>query len=214
MRLRYTQQSLYKVDFCRKTAFVNLHGLALALAAFLSLLFMSALVFGWPDAQEQYDPRLFQELQWRLIGPSGGGRVLAVTGVRGQPEIFYFGSVGGGVWKTNDAGRTWKPIFDSQPIASIGAIAVAPSDSNVIYVGSGEADMRSSISYGNGMYKSTDGGKTWKHIGLEDSRQIGRIIVDPRDANKVFGAALGHAYVPNPERGGFRSQDGGKRRER
>jgi len=136
--------------------------------------------------------------------------VLAVTGVRGQPEIFYFGSVGGGVWKTNDAGRTWKPVFDSQSIASIGAIAVAPSDSKVIYVGSGEADMRSSISYGNGMYKSADGGKTWAHIGLEDSRQIGRILVDPRDANKVFVAALGHAYGPNQERGVFRSRDGGK----
>jgi photosystem II stability/assembly factor-like uncharacterized protein len=117
---------------------------------------------------------------------------------------------GGGVWKTNDAGRTWNPIFDSQPIASIGAIAVAPSDSNVIYVGSGEADMRSSISYGNGMYKSTDAGKTWTRIGLEDSRQIGRIIVDPRDANKVLVAALGHAYGPNQERGVFRSKDGGK----
>jgi len=189
---------------------VKLHRLALALAAFLSLLFMSALVFGWPDAQKQYDPRLFQELQWRLIGPSRGGRTLAVTGVRGQPEIFYFGSVGGGVWKTNDAGRTWKPIFDSQPIASIGAIAVAPSDSNIIYVGSGEADMRSSISYGNGMYKSTDSGKTWTPIGLEDSRQIGRILVDPRDPNKVFVAALGHPYGANQERGVFRSKDGGK----
>ncbi len=189
---------------------MKLHRLALALAAFLSLLFMSALVFGWPDAQKQYDPRLFQELQWRLIGPSRGGRTLAVTGVRGQPEIFYFGSVGGGVWKTNDAGRTWKPIFDSQPIASIGAIAVAPSDSNVIYVGSGEADMRSSISYGNGMYKSTDAGKTWMPIGLEDSRQIGRILVDPRDPNKVFVAALGHPYGANQERGVFRSKDGGK----
>jgi len=210
MRLRYTQQSLYKVDFCRETSIVKLHRLALALAAFLSLLFMSALVFGWPDAQKQYDPRLFQELQWRLIGPSRGGRTLAVTGVRGQPEIFYFGSVGGGVWKTNDAGRTWKPIFDSQPIASIGAIAVAPSDSNIIYVGSGEADMRSSISYGNGMYKSTDSGKTWTPIGLEDSRQIGRILVDPRDPNKVFVAALGHPYGANQERGVFRSKDGGK----
>ena len=189
---------------------MKLHRLALALAAFLSLLFMSALVFGWPDAQKQYDPRLFQELQWRLIGPSRGGRTLAVTGVRGQPEIFYFGSVGGGVWKTNDAGRTWKPIFDSQPIASIGAIAVAPSDSNIIYVGSGEADMRSSISYGNGMYKSTDSGKTWTPIGLEDSRQIGRILVDPRDPNKVFVAALGHPYGANQERGVFRSKDGGK----
>jgi len=171
---------------------------------------MSVRLFGWPDAPKQYDAKLFQELRWRLIGPSRGGRTLAVTGVRGQPEIFYFGSVGGGVWKTNDAGRTWRPIFDSQPIASIGAIAVAPSDSNIVYVGSGEADMRSSISYGNGMYKSTDAGKTWTPIRLEDSRQIGRILVDPRDPNKVFVAALGHAYGPNQERGVFRSKDGGK----
>jgi photosystem II stability/assembly factor-like uncharacterized protein len=181
--------------------------------AFLSVLFvlgMSARLFGWPDAPKQYDAKLFQELRWRLIGPSRGGRTLAVTGVRGQPDIFYFGSVGGGVWKTNDAGRTWRPIFDSQPIASIGAIAVAPSDSNIVYVGSGEADMRSSISYGNGMYKSTDAGKTWTPIRLEDSRQIGRILVDPRDPNKVLVAALGHAYGPNQERGVFRSKDGGK----
>ena len=163
-----------------------------------------------PDAPKQFDPKLFQELRWRLIGPSRGGRALAVAGVRGQPEVFYFGSVGGGIWKSDDAGRTWNPIFDSQPIASIGALAVAPSDSNVIYVGSGEADMRSSISYGNGMYKSTDGGKSWAHIGLDDSRQIGRIIVDPRDPNRVFVAALGHAYGPNQERGVFRSKDGGK----
>ena len=107
-----------------------------------------------PQTAQHFDAKLFQELHWRLIGPSRGGRALAVAGVRGQPEVFYFGSVGGGIWKTNDAGRTWNPIFDSQPIASIGAIAVAPSDSNVIYAGSGEADMRSSISYGNGMYKS------------------------------------------------------------
>jgi photosystem II stability/assembly factor-like uncharacterized protein len=139
----------------------------------------------------KFDAKLFQELRWRSIGPSRAGRVTAVAGVRGQPEVYYFGSVGGGVWKTNDAGRTWNPIFDSQPVASIGAIAVAPSDSKVIYVGSGEADMRSSISYGNGMYKSVDGG-------------------NPKDVNKVFVAALGHPYGPNQERGIFRSKDGGK----
>jgi photosystem II stability/assembly factor-like uncharacterized protein len=162
-----------------------------------------------PDSAKPIDPKLFQELRWRTIGPFRGGRTLAVTGVRGQPEIFYFGSVGGGVWKTNDAGRTWNPIFDSQAIASIGAIAVAPSDSNVIYVGSGEADMRSSISSGDGMYRSADAGKTWTHAGLGDSRQIGRILVDPQDPNKIFVAALGHAYGPNSERGVFRSKDGG-----
>src|SRR5580693_1984396 len=163
-----------------------------------------------PDAPKPFDQKLFQELRWRSIGPFRGGRALAITGVRGQPETYYFGAVGGGVWKTNDAGRTWHPIFDSQPIASIGAIAVAVSDSNIIYVGSGEADMRSSISYGNGMYKSTDAGKTWTHIGLSDSRQIARILVDPHDANKVLVAALGHPYGPNQERGVFYSADGGK----
>jgi photosystem II stability/assembly factor-like uncharacterized protein len=189
---------------------VKSRSIAFSALAVLFALSVSVRLFAGPEAPKQFDPKLFQELRWRLIGPARAGRTLAVTGVRGQPEVFYFGSVGGGVWKTNDAGRTWNPIFDSQTIASIGAISVAPTDSNVIYAGSGEADMRSSISYGNGMYRSTDGGKTWAHIGLEDSRQIGRIIVDPRDANKVFVAALGHAYGPNQERGVFRSKDGGK----
>ena len=160
--------------------------LVIPLLSLLFVLLASARLFAGPDIAKLVDPKLFQELRWRLIGPFRGGRTLAVAGVRGKPEVFYFGSVGGGVWKTNDAGRTWKPIFDSQPIGSIGAIAVAPSDSNVIYVGSGEADMRNSISYGNGMYKSLDSGKTWKYIGLSDSRQIGRILVDPRDSNRVL----------------------------
>jgi photosystem II stability/assembly factor-like uncharacterized protein len=189
---------------------VTFRRLAIVLFSSLLVLLASAQLTARPDEGKRVDPQLFQELRWRLIGPFRGGRTLAVTGARGKPEIFYFGSVGGGVWKTNDAGRTWKPIFDSQPVGSIGAIAVAPSDSNVIYVGSGEADMRSSISVGNGMYKSVDEGKTWTHIGLSDSRQIGRILVDSRDANKVFVAALGHAYGPNTERGVFRSNDGGK----
>ncbi len=163
-----------------------------------------------PQSANQYDPRLFQELRWRSIGPPRAGRVVAVTGVPGQPETYYFGAVGGGVWKTNDAGRTWNPIFDSQPVASIGAIALAPSNPEIIYVGSGEADPRSSLSTGNGMYKSSDGGKSWSHIGLADSQHIGRIIVDPKDPNRVFVAALGHAYGPNSERGVFRSNDGGK----
>ncbi|MGB2622066.1 MAG: hypothetical protein WA857_11145 [Candidatus Acidiferrum sp.] len=158
----------------------------------------------------QFDQKVFEGLHWRMIGPFRAGRALAVTGVRGQADLYYFGSVEGGVWKTNDAGRTWNPIFDGEPVASIGAIAVAPSDANVIYVGTGEADMRSSISTGNGMYKSTDAGKTWEHIGLGDSQHISRILVDPADPNKVFVAALGHAYGPNKERGIFRSNDGGK----
>jgi photosystem II stability/assembly factor-like uncharacterized protein len=158
---------------------------------------------------QQYDPNLYSGLRWRMIGPFRAGRVNAVSGVLGQPETFYFGSVGGGVWKTNNAGRTWKPVFDAQSAASIGAIGVAPSDPNVVYVGTGEADMRDSIQFGDGMYKSTDGGKTWNHIGLENTRQIGRVIVDPKNPNLVFVAALGHAYGPSPDRGVYRSRDGG-----
>jgi photosystem II stability/assembly factor-like uncharacterized protein len=135
--------------------------------------------------------------------------VLSVSGVAGQPNHFYFGAVGGGVWESTDAGRVWSPIFDKQGIASIGAIAVAPSDPRVIYAGTGEADMRSDISYGNGVYKSADGGRSWSHAGLPDTRQIGRIVVDPQNPNVVFVAALGHAYAANPQRGVFRSTDGG-----
>ncbi|MGH9742885.1 MAG: WD40/YVTN/BNR-like repeat-containing protein [Candidatus Acidiferrum sp.] len=159
---------------------------------------------------QQFDQKIFTGLHWRMIGPFRAGRALAVTGVRGQADVYYFGSVEGGVWRTNDAGRTWNPIFDGEPVASIGAIAVAPSNANIIYVGTGEADMRSSVSTGNGMYKSTDAGKTWEHIGLEDSQHISRILVDPKDPDKLFVAALGHAYGPNKERGVYRSNDGGK----
>ena len=155
------------------------------------------------------DPSLFQDLHWRLLGPFRAGRVLAVTGVPGEPDHFYFGSVNGGVWETHDAGRTWQPIFDGQHIGSIGAIAVAPSNPHVLYVGSGEADMRSDISQGNGMYKSADGGKTWSRIGLTDSQQIGRIVVHPSNPDVVYVAALGHPYAANAERGVFRSRDGG-----
>ncbi|HEV2298655.1 MAG TPA: hypothetical protein VGR72_09090 [Candidatus Acidoferrales bacterium] len=177
---------------------------------FPSVIFSLIAIFAAvPQAHAQYSQSLFSGMHWRLIGPFRGGRALAVTGVPGQPNTFYFGAVGGGVWKTTNAGRTWNPVFDAEPIASIGAIAVAPSDPNVVYVGTGEADMRSNISYGDGMYKSTDAGKTWKKIGLTDSRQIGAILVDPRDANLVYVAALGHAYGPNDERGVFRSTDGG-----
>src|SRR5579871_5758166 len=159
--------------------------------------------------QGRIDPALYNGLCWRMIGPFRGGRVNGVTGVPGQIDTYYFGSVGGGVWKTTNAGRTWHPIFDAQPIASIGAVAVAPSQPDTVYVGSGESDMRSQISYGNGMYKSTDAGKTWRHIGLDNTRQIARVLVDPRDPNLVYVAALGHAYGPNPDRGVFRSKDGG-----
>src|SRR4249920_1170357 len=159
--------------------------------------------------QSRVDPALYAGLKWRSIGPFRSGRVNGVTGVPGQPSVFYMGSVGGGVWKTTNAGRSWFPIFDSQPISSIGAIAVAPSAPDTVYVGTGEADMRSQISYGNGMYKSTDAGKTWTHIGLDNTRQIGKVMVDPRDPNVVFVAALGHVYGANPDRGVYRSKNGG-----
>jgi photosystem II stability/assembly factor-like uncharacterized protein len=161
-------------------------------------------------APTHVDPALFQDLRWRMIGPFRGGRVLAVAGVPGEPAHFYFGSVNGGVWETTDAGRTWTPIFDGQPIGSIGALALAPSDPKVIYVGTGEADMRSDIAQGDGVYRSGDGGQTWIKIGLADTQQIGRILVHPRDPNVVLVAALGHPYGPNAERGVFRTTDGGK----
>ena len=183
---------------------------AVRLLAALGALAVTAAAFVTLTAQSpRVDPALYSGLTWRMIGPFRGGRVNAVSGVPGQPTTFYFGSVGGGVWKTTNAGRTWAPVFDSQPVGSIGAIGVAPSNPNVVYVGTGEADMRSQISYGNGVYKSTDGGRTWKHLGLDDTRQIGRVVVDPKNPDVVFVAALGHAYGPNPERGVFRSNDGG-----
>ncbi|HVS82894.1 MAG TPA: hypothetical protein VHE60_14285 [Pyrinomonadaceae bacterium] len=178
-------------------------------AAFSIAAILGLLLFGPVTTAQQYDTNLYSGLHWRMIGPFRAGRVNAVSGVIGQPETFYFGSVGGGVWKSTNAGRTWKPVFDSQSAASIGAIGVAPSDGSVVYVGTGEADMRDSIQFGDGMYKSTDAGKSWKHIGLENTRQIGRVIVDPKNPNIVFVAALGHAYGPSPDRGVYRSRDGG-----
>ena len=158
----------------------------------------------------QFPAALLGGLEWRDVGPMRGGRTYAVAGVASQPDTFYMGSVGGGVWKTENAGRTWFPISDQGiPIGSIGAIAVAPSDPNIIYVGTGEPDIRSQHSYGIGVFKSTDAGKTWTFIGLKDSSQIGRIVVDPHNPNIVFVAALGHVYDANPTRGVYRSTDGG-----
>lgn len=155
-------------------------------------------------------PEMFNGMKWRLIGPFRGGRVVAVAGVAGVGATYFFGSVGGGVWKTSNAGVTWVPLFDGQPIASIGALAVAPSNPQVIYVGTGESDIRTDLASGDGVYKSTDGGKTWTNIGLRDTRQISRIVVDPKNADVVYVGALGHAYGPNPERGVYKSTDGGK----
>ena len=153
---------------------------------------------------------LFSGLRWRMLGPFRGGRVDAVCGVVSRPNEFYFGHVNGGVWKSIDAGRVWEPIFDSQTVASIGALAVAPSAPDTIYVGSGESTLRDSVGYGNGVYKSTDAGKTWTHLGLDDTQHIGKIAVDPRNPNVVFVAAIGHLYSPNADRGVFKSVDGGK----
>jgi photosystem II stability/assembly factor-like uncharacterized protein len=163
-----------------------------------------------PLAGQTYDQKLFGAMHWRNIGPFRGGRVLAVTGIPGDPETYYFGAVAGGVFKSTDGGVSWKPIFDHESTSSIGAIAVAESDPNVIYVGTGEACIRGNMSYGDGVYKSADGGKTWKSVGLRDTEHIGAIIIDPRDPNTVLVAALGHAYGPNTERGIFRTHDGGK----
>ena len=155
-------------------------------------------------------PALYAGLRWRMIGPFRGGRTVGATGVRGQPNIFYVGVNNGGVWKTDDAGHTWNPIFDDQPTGSIGALAVAPSNPDVLYVGSGEGLQRPDLSTGDGVYKSTDGGRTWKNVGLRDGQQIAAIVVDPKDADRVFVAVLGHPYGPNKERGVYRTLDGGK----
>jgi photosystem II stability/assembly factor-like uncharacterized protein len=156
------------------------------------------------------DAKLFSDMRWREIGPMRGGRVRALAGVPSQPATFYFGMVNGGVWKTTDAGATWQSVWDSQPTGSIGSIAVAESDLNVVYVASGEGLQRPDLSTGDGVYKSTDAGKTWTHLpGLRDGQQIGQVAIDPKDANKVFVAVTGHPYGPNEERGLYRSVDGG-----
>jgi photosystem II stability/assembly factor-like uncharacterized protein len=159
---------------------------------------------------QSFDSKLFSNLRWRSIGPLRGGRTRACAGVPDQPNIFYIGVVNGGVWKTTDFGRTWQPIFDDQPTGSIGAIAVAHSDPNTIYVGSGEGLQRPDLSVGDGISKSTDAGKTWTHLGLRNGQQIPQIAVDPRNPNRLYVAVLGHPYGPNEERGIFRSTDGGQ----
>src|ERR1700732_1263471 len=150
-----------------------------------------------------------QDLQWRLVGPFRGGRTRAITGVPGQPHTFLAGAVNGGVWKSDDDGRTCTPIFDSQPTQSIGAIAVAASNPKIIYVASGEGLHRPDLAVGNGVYRSTDAGQTWTHLSLDDAQQIPSIAVDPHDANRVYAAVLGHPYGPSAQRGVYRSVDGG-----
>ncbi len=170
----------------------------------LSLLF----AFTFAVRAQQFSPGLYQNMRWRMIGPFRGGRTVGATGVPGQPNIFYIGVNNGGVWRTTDYGRIWTPIFDEQPTGSIGALAVAPSNPDIIYVGSGEGLQRPDLSTGDGIYKSTDAGKSWTHLGLRDGQQIGAIIVDPKDPNRLLVAVLGHPYGANEERGVYRSTDG------
>jgi photosystem II stability/assembly factor-like uncharacterized protein len=156
------------------------------------------------------DAAAMPDLHWRMIGPFRGGRTRAAAGVADEPNVFYVGAVDGGVWKSNDYGRTWQPIFDNEDTQSIGAIAVAPSDDNIVYVASGEGLHRPDLSVGDGIYRSSDAGKTWTHLGLHDGEQIPALAVDPSNPDRLFAAVLGHPYAPNAERGIFRSQDGGK----
>src|ERR1700691_3228048 len=179
-----------------------IHALCFGLLAFLSLL----------PAQlcaQEHTAAPLPEMHWRMIGPFRGGRTRAATGVPSEPNVFYVGQVDGGVWKSDDYGRTWNPIFDGQPSQSIGAIAVAPSDPNIVYVASGAGLHRPDLSVGDGIYKSIDAGKTWEHLGLRGGEQIPGLAVDPHDPNKLFAAVLGHPYGPNEERGIYRSTDGG-----
>ena len=176
-----------------------------------ALLCLAALVFPFiPVQAQQYDPRLYSEMRWRCIGPFRAGRTVAISGVPQQANVFYMAAVNGGIWKTTDFGNTWFPIFDEQTSGSVGALAVAPSDPNVLYVGSGEGLQRPDLAVGDGFYKSTDAGKTWTHLGLRDAQQITAIAVDPKNPDRVFVAVQGHPYGPNQERGVFRSLDGGK----
>jgi photosystem II stability/assembly factor-like uncharacterized protein len=168
-------------------------------------IFFASLIVHQSFAQSYFDA-----LKWRMIGPHRGGRTVGAVGVPQQPNVFYIGVNNGGVWKTTDYGHTWKPIFDDQPTGSIGDVAVAASNPNVIYVGSGEGLQRPDLSVGDGMYKSTDAGKTWTHLGLDNVQQIGGLAIDPTNENRVFVAALGHPYGPNTERGIYRTTDGGK----
>jgi len=172
-------------------------------------IFLAIALFTTLHLAAQIDPSRYAEMRWRMIGPFRGGRTVAAAGVPSQPGVFYIGVNNGGVWKTTDYGRIWIPLFDDQPSGSIGALAVAPSDPNIIYVGSGEGLQRPDLSTGDGMYKSADAGKTWTHLGLRDGQQIPMIAVDPHDPNRLFVAVLGHPYGPNPERGIYRSTDGG-----
>src|SRR4029079_19007040 len=200
-----------EVDSARRTCLAAIRTLFITSAALAAC----AATYARPIAQGSrtagpVDQKLFAEMRWRNIGPLRAGRTKSAAGHPSQPYTFYIGGCNGGVWKTTDAGRTWTPIFDSQPTGSIGSLVVAPSDPNVLYVGSGEGLGRPDLSVGDGVYKSMDAGKTWTHLGLRDGQQIPNIAVDPGNANRLFVAVAGHPYGPNKERGIFRSTDGGQ----
>ena len=178
--------------------------------AVIFFLLLATLSFTPLAPSQQIDTGLLSELRWRNVGPFRGGRTRAVSGVPGQPNVFYIGAVNGGVWKTTDIGRTWTPIFDREATGSIGALEVAPSDPSIIYVASGEGLHRPDLSVGDGIYKSADGGATWTHLGLREGQQISQMAIDAHDANRLFVAVAGHPYGPNPERGIYRSTDGGQ----
>ncbi len=173
----------------------------------VSGLLLSLLAF--QASAQTFDAAAFQELSWRSIGPIRGGRTRSLAGVPSQPNVFYIGAVNGGVWKTNDYGRTWNPIFDHEDSGSIGAIAVAPSNPNIVYVASGEGLQRPDLSVGDGIYKSENAGQTWTHLGLRSGQQIAHLAIDPNDPNHVLVAVLGHPYGPNEERGVYLTEDGG-----
>lgn len=181
----------------------------------LPALFFSLLFLINTNVQAQpFSSAYFSAMQYRMIGPHRGGRTVGAVGVPSQPNVFYIGVNNGGVWKSNDYGRVWKPVFDQMPTGSVGDIAVSESNPNIVFVGCGEGIQRPDLSVGDGVYKSTDAGKTWTNMGLKDGQQIGDIIIDPKDENRIFVAVLGHPYGPNTERGVYRSLDGGKNWER
>ncbi len=186
---------------------------------FLSLLLLSLLVlvcsspaaFAQDKSENKLDETFLKNLQFRSIGPAiMGGRIDDFAVVENNPSTFYVGAATGGVWKTTNNGTTFEPIFDSQGSTSIGDIAIAPSDPSIVWVGSGEANNRQSSSWGDGVYRSLDAGKSWQNMGLHDTKHIGRVVIDPRDPNIVYVAALGHLWGPNKERGVFKTTDGGK----
>src|SRR6266568_3215080 len=194
----------------RKIQIMKSHLLVSTRRRVLAIVVVSLIITASASAiAQQFSPDLFRSLHWRSIGPFRGGRTRAVAGVPSQPNVFYIAQVNGGVWKTDDYGRTWTPIFDDQPTGSVGCIAVAASNPNIIYVGSGEGLQRPDLSVGDGIYKSIDGGTTWTHLGLRDGQQIPQIAIDPRNPDHLLVAVAGHPYGPSADRGVFRSTDGG-----